>query len=324
MAPGTPTITAVFGGVNPNFEVNDATTTLTITQEDARAVYTGLTSLSTPSSSSSSVTATLVATVQDITGSDLASDPDAGDIRNARVSFVNRDAAGHPAFTGCQNLTPTLVNASDPKTGTVSCTTTLTISGTDPSATFQVGIVVNNYYTRNNSFDNFEINVYKPGTGFLGGGGYIVNSSSSGLYAGTAGARTNFGFNAKAKTSKVLQGHVNAIVRQQQAGGEWKVYQIKSNAIDSLTINKTGTSTGTGQFNSKANLTDITNPLNPITIAGNLLLQTTVNDAGEPGSGDKIAITLWNGSTLLFTSNWSGAPPKTIEQLLAGGNLQAR
>jgi hypothetical protein len=28
-----------------------------------------------------------------------------------------------------------------------------------------------------------------------------------------------------------------------------------------------------------------------------------------------------SGSTLVFSSNWSGAPPKTQEQPLGGGNL---
>lgn len=41
MAPGPHIVTAVFGEVNPNFIVNDATTKLTISKEDAVATYTG-------------------------------------------------------------------------------------------------------------------------------------------------------------------------------------------------------------------------------------------------------------------------------------------
>jgi hypothetical protein len=48
----------------------------------------------------------------------------------------------------------------------------------------------------------------------------------------------------------------------------------------------------------------------------------TLTDKGEPGSSDMIGFTLWDGNTLLYSSNWSGA--KTNEQILAGGNTQVR
>ena len=54
-------------------------------------------------------------------------------------------------------------------------------------------------------------------------------------------------------------------------------------------------------------------------ISGNLTLQIQMTDKGEPGSSDSISIVLWDGSTLLFSSNWNGT--RTIEQLLNGGNL---
>ena len=48
-----------------------------------------------------------------------------------------------------------------------------------------------------------------------------------------------------------------------------------------------------------------------------------MTDAGEPGSSDKIGITVWNKSGgLWFSSNWSGT--NTVEQLLGGGNLVVR
>jgi hypothetical protein len=70
---------------------------------------------------------------------------------------------------------------------------------------------------------------------------------------------------------------------------------------------------------SKANLTDVTNPLGQVTVGGNLTLQVTMTDKGEPGLSDTIGVTLWDGSKLLFSSHWKGS--KTVEQLLAGGNL---
>src|SRR5207248_6502307 len=69
---------------------------LTVTQEDARSTYTGALFASASSPSSGAATVTLSATVQDITAVAAAADPNGGDIRNARVTLVNRDAAKAP------------------------------------------------------------------------------------------------------------------------------------------------------------------------------------------------------------------------------------
>ena len=119
-----------------------------------------------------------------------------------------------------------------------------------------------------------------------------------------------------------LQGNANIIVR---AGG--RIYQIKSNSLSSLGVNPspcaqaTSTSPCTANFVSKANLTDITNPQDPIALGGNLTLQMQITDKGEPGSGDTIAFVLYNGSTLLFSSGWNGT--QTVQRFLGGGNLVA-
>jgi hypothetical protein len=78
-------------------------------------------------------------------------------------------------------------------------------------------------------------------------------------------------------------------------------------------------------YTGKANITDVTDPNVPISLGGNLIFQVDMTDRGEPGNTDSIAITVWDGSTLLFSSNWGtpagGALPKTNEQVLSGGNL---
>jgi len=79
------------------------------------------------------------------------------------------------------------------------------------------------------------------------------------------------------------------------------------------------TCVGLADFRSKANLTDVTDPLNPVPLGGNLTLRVTMTDKGEPGSADTLGVTLWDGATLLFSSEWTGA--QTLERLLAGGNL---
>jgi hypothetical protein len=155
-------------------------------------------------------------------------------------------------------------------------------------------------------------------TAFITGGGYLVLESSSGTYGGTPASKTNFGFNAKSKGKNTLQGKVNIIIRK-----NGRVYQIKSTAIDSLSSRAwTSTAPGIGSFQSKGALQDITDPLAPISVAGNLTIQMTFTDNGEPGSADRLALTVWDGETVLFSSRWNGVA--TVEQLLGGGNVVAR
>jgi len=74
------------------------------------------------------------------------------------------------------------------------------------------------------------------------------------------------------------------------------------------------------EFATKANLTDITDPLNPINLGGNHLLRIDMTDRGEPGIDDSIGINLTTSNgILLYSSNWSGIA--TEEMVLSGGNL---
>ncbi len=348
-APGTYAITPALsdpGNKLPNYKVYLANGTLTVTQEDARADYSGNTIFWTSSATSTSATVTLWATIRDITAvlGDPAYDPNAGDITNAKVSFVQRTVTGDLAIPGCSNLTVGLVNLSDPKTGSVSCTNSTTFTASSSGASqYTIGIIVNGYYTRNSSTDNTVIDVAQPiQSNFITGGGFLVMSSSSsaGQLAGTPGLKNNFGFNVKYnKQGTNLQGNMTIIDR---SGGH--VYQIKVNSMTSLGVQYcqvtptgpvcsqsppsgcTTTATATcpirANFVSKANIQDITDPANPISMdgTGSSTLQVTMTDMGEPGSSDSIGITVWNkAGGLWFSSEWDGT--KTIEKTLAGGNL---
>lgn len=315
LAPGTYNVDAVFTSTNANFAGDTDTNSLTVTQEDARITYTGLYSFSF--GTASSVTVPLSATVQDITTlpSDPAYDAYAGDIRNARVTFY----ADGNAISACTNLAPSLVTAADTKTGTVACNATFS----SPSSPM-ISMVVSAYYTRSYSGDNVTISVAPSTTGFITGGGYLVNATSAGQVGGTTGARTNLGFNVKYNKSKTnLQGQVNIIVRRLESDG-WHTYQVKSTSITTLQSTITSPTTGTATFTSKANITDITNPLAPTLVcgSGNCSLTMTLADKGEPGVNDRVGITVYNGSALAFSSAWTGV--KTVEQTIAGGNLQVR
>jgi VCBS repeat-containing protein len=284
-----------------------------IVQEDARAYYTG--TLYATANSSGAATLTLSATIKDITaeGSDPATDSFAGDITKATVDFVNRDNG-----TVCANRPVGLVALGDSKIGTATCNWNAGISSGD-AAQFTIGTIVKNYYTRNNSDDNTVVTIAKSAPGLITGGGFLLMENptkSTGLYPGAAGTKTNFGFNIKNETKNGSpKGNINVIIRN---GG--RVYQIKGNAMTSLGTQPNSTG-GKATFNGKANIQDITDPLNVISIDGNATLQVTLTDNGN--SGDLIGITVWNKSGgLWYASRWDGT--KTVEQTLGGGNLVVR
>jgi hypothetical protein len=286
--PVTVTVTDETGG--------SATTsfTLVVKQEDADATFTG-DMLAFTASGGNTANVVLRATVRD--SSLYSADTQPGDIRNATLTFKEG------ATTLCGPLPAALINGAL-TTGTASCTAALGLGS------HTIDMFVNGYYTGSGAG---VVEVAQPDGSFITGGGYSLLSKSAGTYPGGAGSKMSFGFNVNYKNQKSLQGHVIIVFRK-----DGHVYQIKSTAIDSLGITKKQNG-NLASFRSKATLTDITNPLAPISLGGNLTLQITMTDKGEPGSSDSLGVTLWNGSKLLFSSEWSGS--KTAETLLSGGNL---
>src|SRR5206468_9525566 len=95
VAPGTYVVhVTVADNGSPNLTAS-TDVTIVVAQENARAYYTGAGLFWTSSISTTTATVTLSATVKDITAvtGDPAYDPYAGDIRNAKVTFINRDSA---------------------------------------------------------------------------------------------------------------------------------------------------------------------------------------------------------------------------------------
>jgi hypothetical protein len=313
MAPGVHTVEAVFGGINPNYTVTDPTTPLTITPEDAIVEYTGHTLQATPPNSNVA-TVILSANIQDITVTDP--DPDAGDIRNATVKFVDRDGGDISGWIPVTDL----FDPSDPTTATVNYEWTVDLGNNNASDSYTIGVLVNNYYTRNSSEDDTVVTVYKPVGDFITGGGYIIPDYSAGTYASSAGLKANFGFNVKYnKSGRKLKGHMNIIFRRVEGDGI-HTYQIKGNAIQSLGVNIADETNKIAEFITKSNLKDVTDPDNPIPLGGNLTLKVDLTDKGEPGLNDSIGINLTDkDGILLYSSNWSGI--STEEMLLSGGNL---
>ncbi len=320
-APGSYAIQAIFtpnqgniGGVT-----NLTAGTLVVTREHAEATYTGETYYTLPSATASSFNILLSTTVKDITALPASTSYDAtpGNISNAVVVF-HKDNINGPVIGSAPVA---LVSSTDPKTGTASVFYNCPISNVDQNnggLSLTIYPEVSGYYT-NLALDPVMVTLSLPGADFVTGGGFIVNTANSrGTLAGSTGAKTNFGFTMKyTRSGSNLKGQCNIIVRS-----NGRVYQIKSNSVNTLSVGATTNGATPAYFNTKANYTDITDPLNPISGGGNMDLTVWMNDISTGGQNDEVGMQLSNGSQLLFASDWNGT--KTMPQPLGGGNIQVR
>jgi len=273
-----------------------------------------------------------VALVKDITAvpADPSTDGNPGVIQNASVTFVN------PANSAPYCTAPVgVVNAGDTQTGLASCTKQIAL-GTcagEPcsSITIDVGIQVGSYYDRAAAFGDAVITVSQNlQTGMVTGGGHLVLASSAGRLAGDSGRKSNYGFNIKYnKKYTNLQGGVNTIIRRLESDGVVHLYQVKGNAMQSLTVDLVTTGAHpfpTAIFTGKATIQDVTNPLAPVGIDGGATFRLSMTDKGEPGKNDMLGVSVFaaqnKGGGLWFSSSWNGT--ETAEQVIAGGNLSVR
>jgi hypothetical protein len=296
------------GGSASNYSFSYVKGTLLVTQEDAIAEYSGLTYFSTASATSQTAKITLSATVTDI------NDSYRGDISKATVEFHDGSPTGTILGSGAVGL----VSSSDPTVGTATAMDiTITLSNAEMSGggkSLTVYTVVNGYYTGVSVPE--VITISPPAKDNVSGGGFLMMSNSAGTYQGKAGSKNNFGFTMKYnKSGKNLQGQTNFIIR----ASDNKIYQIKSNAINSMAVNG-----NRANFSTKANITDITNPLSPIPGAGNLALMVEMFDSVKTGQSDSICITLQdpNGG-LLYSSYWNGKKSvlQSMRKPSGGGNI---
>jgi hypothetical protein len=308
MTPGGQTVQAVFNGANSNFALlpNPGTTTLAITRENATAAYDGDVFVVAPSGGRASVV--LKALVQDITA-DPDGDDYAGDISKATVSFVNRRTN---AVIGTAPVT--LLSPSDPKAGMAEYTWTNV-----PQGDYVVGIVVGNYYERDHAMDNAIVQVYQTSGAYMTGGGKIVPNQSSGQYSCTQSKITNFAFDvAFDEAGAISHGHATVLLRK-ATGDVVKSYEIKSNLITKVQVNIDNPAALKGGITGEATLTDISNPLAPVEVATGLIMKLTYTDRGATGTTDGVGISLYEGTTLYYSSCWKSSA--TDELILADGNL---
>ena len=333
LKPGSKTVTAHFSGTDPDYIVMNPTAPLTVRCEDADITYNGQTYFTvSPNTNAGTVVLSNYVVDKDDTPAGAR-----GDIRNATATFWNGSING--SVLGTANIPVGLVNTTNKQEGFVTTSFNDVLSNTDITnggKVYEVWSGLNNYYC--GAADTYTpVTLGLPGQDFVTGGGYIVfGNNSAGTYAGTNGKRMNFGFVMRWNSSgKNLQGRVNVVYRR-MVNGVQRVFQIKSNAINSLVVenvNDAGApATGINikfrraTISTKANLKDITDPLNPIDYGGNhsLTLIGWESTTVTTGALDRISIQLaGSGSTgLLFSSNWSSG--KTVYQTLNGGKIQVR
>lgn len=310
---------------HPAFNVPDATSSLTITAEDAVLSYTGSTFVSTPNRPLNQSVTTMVPLRMHV--KDLV-DGKPGDIRRARVRFTVVDGTTitpivTPATDANGWMPVQLVEPADSTNGTAMLDWNVTLAANDLSDSYTIGIEaggMDGYYVRNHTNDRAVVTVSRADMQFITGGGTLQPSMSAGMYAATPGTELHFGFNAKYNRSgKNVKGKANIIFRR-EVNGVTRIYQIKADQLLSMGVQETGNE-GLGNFTARANLFDITSPANTVQVLNQLRLQVSVTDRGEPGVNDELSVALYNSNgTLVMASRWSGTAP--IQQRIASGNIK--
>ena len=300
-----------------------------VKQENALLAYIGSQYFTTPSATSYNADVIFTTSVTDTTDGNLQK----GDIRNALINF--RQGSGFSTSTiipGASNVPVGLVypGTTNLQEGLASFTYNYTLQGNEQNSsgkTWEIWTEVNNYY-KGQSDQVTLVTLALPGTENISGGGNLVITNSAGMYAATAQSKMNFGFTMRwNKSGKNLQGQINIVFRRWelfQGVMQWRTYQIKSNAVNSMNVQQdAGYSKGT--INTKATLNDITDPLNVISYGGNhaLMMRAWDHNTTTGGSMDQIAVSLINSSNnLLFASSWSSNALQI--QTITGGNINVK
>lgn len=311
-------VTAVFESTSPAFEFPATTAPLIVTHEDVEVEYVGSQFVTTPNvaiGTPVSTTVPLRVNLQD------ARDGYPGDIRRAQVRFLSGTAPiTLSGITDAKGWIPVsqLINPEDTTLGTVSVEWPVTLGQNDYSESFNVFIEVggtNGYYRHSELGDGTVVTVSRPAMDFITGGGTLLPGTPAGKYPASVDRKINFGFNLKYnKSRKNLQGAVNIIYRKAVGDGV-QVFQIKGNAMNSMGVDN---ATGKANLVCKANLKNLTTGED---LGGGHSLELKMTDNGEPGTGDLLAISLYQSNgTLLFSSDWTGKA--TGEKEIGSGNIR--
>ncbi len=291
--------------VNPDLNVGPV--------NNASTLYTGSRFFWTTSSTSSTATLTLTATIKD-TGV-CANDPTIhGDITKSNVSFQissNDGTSWGPVSSG-QNLPVGLVDPSDSTVGTASVISQYNI-GKNQSATLWVKVIVGGEYKFNSDVYDVPITIAMPGVAneLLAGGGLANDGTSlvgtsgflSSGFLGAGNGLTSGGIRADlvdfsgtviySKSGTNPQGQLTLMIHSWNKpdgtqDGQRHTYFVKSNSIASLSLLSSPPtaptpSARTATFSSKTNVYDITGT--KVGLDGGGTMQFTFT---EPGGQYKV------------------------------------
>jgi pimeloyl-ACP methyl ester carboxylesterase len=302
-APGTYPI-AIGGLSSPNYAIVFTGGTLTVTQEDARTLFTA------PAAASGPGSVTLSSTVLDISATAAADgDADPGDIRNATLTFVDR-VSGETLCTAPLAF----VDAGDARIATGTCSFSATIRA------YQVGTRIGGYYLRDAAADDVTINVAAPTEDFITGGGSILSSQSAGARSAANGTPQKFNFELAYDKSGAVKG-LFRVAFSRTEDGQTHDYVIEADpAAISLSFVHTA-ERGVAYAAGAATLTDVTDARQPLVVAAAAPMLLTVVDDSPAQTPQKLSLALFNRSGgLWFSSSWDGT--RTTEQPLANGEVQ--
>ncbi len=297
---GTYPITCTQGTLSAgsNYKFSHGSGTLTISKKSATLGYTGGMFFSTGSSSATSASVTLQATITPAAGG--SPDP----TKAAPPKFLLYKSTNLTMATPDATCTATAVSSA----GIASCT--ISSLGVD-NWTVVVQEPSNGYFTAPDS-DPVVMTVYQPATDkFATGGGWITDPSSN---TSAQNKHGNFGMTVRYKNGTTTPSGQSVYVFR---GADGYDYVIKSN---SWTGGGLSFGTNTASFSGKANVTAI-DPRTGLAVSGigggNYTYRVDVTDNGS--TGDTYAISVYTPTGTLY--HQAGTTSASGQLRLGGGNI---
>jgi hypothetical protein len=146
----------------------------------------------------------------------------------------------------------------------------------------------------------------------LTGEGYLRTSTSAGEFPVDDDHRVEVTLDARVNNGRKLVGGAKIGYK---SGG--KRYKFQATSLDSFGA----TAAGVADLRYTVTQFDISTAQNPVAVATGLTMRVTATDRGEPGRRDSIAITVWDGDKLLFSSDWADGATGEVKLTASGGNL---
>jgi hypothetical protein len=279
-------------------------------------LYTGSTLFWTSSSSSSTASLTLSATIQDVSGLSC------GDVRTAKVTFGFRNSDGSVTpIPSAQHLPVGLVSPSDITTGTASAIVQYNIGGLSVDQ-LQIAVLLEGNYTLNTELDDTLITIALPsqanemiangavnllaaplGAGYLDSGNGAIASGPAGYLQVQASVAWNKSYtNPKGGATLIVNTYNKP---DGTLDSTLHTYLITSTSIASLTAPVPGSVL---QFTAKAVVQDVTNPAAIVGVDGGCTLQlTTTNPTTAYPNGEVNVSVIGNKGNLWIAGGWNGA-----------------